>query len=163
MAERIAKQIVTALIPGASERVAEHHQRALNAIEGLSSSRKESAETNLRVWRRRIKEIDPTRDNGWAFSGSSVGLKPGATALLSVGTLVVTCDVSWAKAQWPSGQQLKPIEVEASLYEVTSDGLKQVIASTRPKWACELLEWITENRPDIPIKKTPEAVRQVTS
>jgi hypothetical protein len=160
MAVKIAKQIVTVVVPGASERVAEHHQHALNAIEGLSSSRKDAAEINWRLWRRRIEEIDPRREDGWAFLGRNVGLKP--TALLPVGTLIVTCDVSWAKVQWPAGQHLNPIEVEASLFEVTSDGLKQVITSTRPKWARDFIAWITENRPDVPIKKTPEMARQVT-
>lgn len=149
MSQIHTEHLVSVIIPDTVERVTEHHRRAVNAVESMSPSRRLGADMNLRTWRRWIKQIDPTRENGWAFSG--VELKAGATVSLAIGTVVVVCDVSWAQAKWYAGHYIKPIEVEASLHEVSSGGLTCLIASDRRKWARDLVGWLVANRPDIPV------------
>jgi hypothetical protein len=149
MSEGIAEDFVTIVIPEASLRVVEHHQRAVNAIEAMSPSRRLGADTNLRAWRRWIKQIDPTRENGSAFSG--VELTAGTTVSLPLGTVMVVCDAIWAQATWYAGPFIKPTEVEASLYEVSGEGLTRLTTSVRRKWARDLVGWLVANRPDVPV------------
>src|SRR4051794_37276922 len=101
MPEEIAEHLVSIVIPSASERVAEHHHHAVNAIEGMSPSRQRAAEANLGSWRRWVKNIDQSRENGLAFSG--VELTAGATTSLPTSAVIVACDVSWARAEWYAG------------------------------------------------------------
>lgn len=149
MPEKNDEDFITVNVPEASNRIVEHHERAESAIKNMSPSRRFGADTNLRAWRRWVKQIDPTRENGWAFSG--VELTAGTTALLPTGALVVVCDVSWVQARWYAGQYIKPIEVEASLYEVSDEGLTRLIASARRKWARDLVGWLVANRPEISV------------
>lgn len=149
MPEEIAEHLVSILIPSVSERVAEHHRRAVNAIEGMSPSRQRAAEANVGAWRRWVKDIDPSRENGLAFSG--VELTAGATASLPINAVVVACDMSWARAKWSAGCYIKPTVTEASLYEVTSEGLKQLTTSVRRRWPFDLVHWLVANRPGIPV------------
>jgi hypothetical protein len=142
------EELVTVIVPEANRVVGEHHQAAKREIDGMSPSRRFGAETSLRSWRRWIKAIDPTRENGWAFDGAE--LTAGATVLLPVGALVVVYDVSWARARWYAGRYIKPTALESVLYEVTADGLKHLINSTRKRWAGDLVGWIVTNRGDIP-------------
>jgi hypothetical protein len=152
MSQIHAEHLVSVIIPDRVERVTEHHRRAVNAIESMSPSRRLGADINLRTWRRWIKQIDPTRENGWAFSG--VELKAGATVSLALGTVVVVCDVSWAEAKWYAGHYIKPIEVEASLHEVCDGGLTCLTTSGRRNWARDLISWLVANRTDIPVLPT---------
>lgn len=142
--------LVTVAIPEIDKFVARHHDRAKAAIDAMSPSRRWDAETNRRSWRRRIYTIDPTRENGWAFSGPE--LQPCAKVSLPSGAVIVACDYSWAKASWYSGQHIKPMEVIAALYEVTASGLDQLTRSMRRSWARDLIGWMVKNREEIPTK-----------
>jgi hypothetical protein len=156
MTEGIAEDFVTIIIPEASPHVVDHHRRAVDAIEAMSPSRRLGADTNLRAWRRRVEQIDPTRENGWAFFGEE--LTAGTTVSLALGAVVVVCDVSWAQAQWYAGHYIKPIEVEASLHEVSERGLTCLTTSGRRKWARDLIGWLVANRADIPVMPTDASV-----
>jgi hypothetical protein len=150
MGEKAAENLVTVVIPDTDQFVVNHHNRAKTAITEMSPSRQFGAETNLRSWRRLIKTLDPVRDNGWAFSGDE--LKPGATASLPVGGIIIACDVSWTKANWYAGRHMAPTEIEAALYEVSADGLVALIRSMRRRWARDLIRWLVSNRPEIVIQ-----------
>lgn len=160
MSEAIGERLVSIVVPGASDCVLDHHRHAVAEIDAMSPSRKWGAEATVRGWRRWIKEIDPTRDNGWAFCG--VELKPGEAASLPAGALIVVCDVSWAQAKWYAGRYIKPLQVKASLYAVTTDGLQSLITSVRRSWARDLVGWIETNRHDIP-EKLPQLPPQRTA
>lgn len=160
MSDQHAERRVTVEMPDPSEIVVAHHRSALSAIEGMSPSRKWGAETNLRSWRRWVKEICPSCESGWGFSGEEV--KTGTMASLPAGAIVIACDVSWAKAKWYAGRYIKPTEIEASLYEVTSDGLKHLVTATDRKWGRKLIRWLITNRPDIPQKMCVVPVRNAT-
>jgi hypothetical protein len=159
MSEKVAEQFVSVEIPGSSELVTAHHRRAVAEVGGMSPSRKTTADTNHRIWRRWVKRIDPNRENGWAFAG--VELMAASTASLPAGAIIVACDVSWAQAKWYAGRYIKPIEIEASLYEVTTDGLTLLKRSVRRKWAHDLVGWLLTNRADIPVKETPTSMREI--
>lgn len=152
MAEEIAKDFVTIVVPEACRHVVDHHKRAVDAIEAMSPSRRLGADTNLRTWRRWIKKIDLAHENGWAFSG--VELTAGSTVSLPAGAVVVVCDVSWAQATWYAGHYIKPIEIEASLHGVSGGRLTCLATSGRRKWARDLVDWLVANRPDIPVTPT---------
>jgi hypothetical protein len=152
--------LVSVTIPAIASQVADHHRRANSEIDGMSPSRKWGAETNLRSWRRWVKEVDPSRENSWGFSG--VEVKTGTMVSLPAGAVIVTCDVSWAQAKWYAGRYIKPTEIEASLYEVTSDGPKHLVTAARRKWARELIDWLITNRPGIPQKTSVAPARSAT-
>jgi hypothetical protein len=149
MSNIVAENLVTVVMPSTDRFVVDHHNGARAAIDGMPAWRQFGAETNLRSWRRWLKSIDPARDNGWGFSGPE--LQPGADASLPIGAIVVACDLSWAKAKWHAGDYIRPMEIEAALYEVTSDGLIQLTRSMRRAWARDLLGWLVTNRPEIPM------------
>ncbi|MCR6734071.1 MAG: hypothetical protein NVV83_08290 [Afipia sp.] len=144
MGEEADKNLITVTLPTTYPGVAGHHDGANVAIEAMSPSRRYGADTNLRSWRRLLKSIDPAHENGWSFSG--LELQPGAQAVLPASSIVVACDLSWAKAKWYAGQYIKPLEVEAALYEATGEGLVQLTRSVRRVWARDLLGWLITNR-----------------
>lgn len=148
---------VNVTIPNASEHVMQHHHRAIRAIESMSSSRKWGADANARSWRRWIKQIDPERDNGWAFLGAA--LMPGASATLPLGAIIVVCDVSWANARWYADCSINRIEADAALHEVAEEGLALLVRSARRTWGRDLVRWLTTNGPGIPVKRSLAIVR----
>lgn len=150
MPEGLDVNLVTVAIPEIDKFVVHHHDGAKAAIDAMSPSRQWSAETNLRSWRRQIHTIDPTRENGWAFSGPE--LQPGSKASLPTSAVIVACDYSWAKANWYAGQYIRPMEIEAALYEATATGLDQLTRSMRRAWARDLIGWLVKNREEIPTK-----------
>jgi hypothetical protein len=146
MTDIVAETLATVTVPSTDRFVMDHHNGARAAIDGMPAWRQFGAETNLRSWRRWIKSINPACDDGWAFSGPE--LRPGAQAPLPIGTIIVACDVSWAKAKWYAGQYRAPTEIEAALYEVSPDGLVTLTRSMRRRWARDLIGWLVTNRPE---------------
>ncbi|MGH6711761.1 MAG: hypothetical protein ACREEK_22665 [Bradyrhizobium sp.] len=151
MLDTVVGHTITATLPGTDPSVENHHNEAKAAIAAMSRSRQWGAETNLRSWRRWIKSIDPACTTGWGFRG--IELKPGADATFPVGAIIVSSDISWAKARWYAGSYIQPMEVAAALYVVTSDGLVELTRSVRRAWARDLLGWLATNRREMPITK----------
>jgi hypothetical protein len=147
MPETTQTNPVAVIVPTAAPGVENHNNKANVAIEAMSVWRQRDAETTLRSWRRVVESIDPVRENGWAFSGPE--LEAGAEVSLPVGTIIVVCDQSWAKARWYAGQHMKRMEIEAGIYEVTPHGLTALTRSTRRQWAQDLVSWLIANRPNI--------------
>lgn len=152
MSDTFIEQANTVTLPAADRFVENHHNEAKAAIAAMSPSRQWGAETNLRSWRRWVKSINPDSNNGWGFRG--IELKPGAEVALPLGAIIVACDYSWAKARWYAGSYIKPVEVDAALYEVKDDGLAELTRSMRSAWARDLLGWLATNRLDMPITKS---------
>ena len=150
MLNTVVEHKITVTLPGTGHSVENHHNEAKAAIAAMSRSRQWGAETNLRSWRRWIKSIDPACTTGWGFRG--IELKPGADATLPVGAIIVACDISWAKAKWYAREFIRPMEIEAAIYEMTKEGLIELTRSDRPGWARDLLGWLVTNRPDVPAK-----------
>jgi hypothetical protein len=145
MAKATAETLVTVLIPDKDKIVLSPHNRAEVTIKGMAPSRRLGAETNLRSWRRWITAVDPMGQSGWAFS--VLEIKPEAMAAPPIGSVIVACEVSWAKASWYAGQRLVPTAIEAALHELSADGLVTLTRSVRVHRARILISWLIINRP----------------
>jgi hypothetical protein len=88
--------------------------------------------------------VKPTGKDGYAFVGHS--LRPGATATLEAGSIIIAVDKSWATAKWYAGSYIKPMELCARLLRVNEDGLKTLIESREKSWARDLLGHLATNR-----------------
>ncbi len=124
--------------------VQHHHDDANKAIEAMSPSRRYGAETNLNSWRRCLFVVDPNGSDGYAFTGHN--LRPGAEATVPVGSLILSADSSWAKANWYAGRFIAPLERWATLYVADEAGLQHLVATNSRRWASEILGFLATNQ-----------------
>lgn len=136
-------------VPLANPGVRSHHERASITVAAMPPSRACDAEINLYIRRSVVEAIDPEGDDGWGIKSGGARLRPGRTAKLAEGTLILAADRSYARARWYAGNFIAPTERYAALYEVDGDELIRRVLSIRRCWPQEVISWIRSNRTDI--------------
>lgn len=121
-----------------------HLENAEREIARMSPSRSYGANSQLSSWRRALTTVRLTGTDGYAFEGHS--LKPGASATLAEGSIIVAVDTSWAKARWYAGFYIKRLERSARLLLVREDGLEVLFESSKKSWASDILGCLATNR-----------------
>jgi hypothetical protein len=139
-------ELIRVTVPPADERITAGYDQGRKAIIDLAAYRQCTHQPSHSTWRRVVERIDLAGRDGYTFQGPTV--QPNVEAHLRPGTLVVTLDRYFAKANWYANDWRKGVDADVvtRLYEVADDGsLVQVCASSKWSSAQELLGWLVTN------------------